>query len=564
MTAHVSKITADSSQAFHYRPVAIALGLLVCLLWSYWPTVVELCAFWARNDDYSIGALVPFLAGYLVWRNRDELQAIAARPCWWGLPAILAAQACRYAGLYFSYSSAERYSLVFTIAGGVLLVAGPRAFWRLRWILLFLLLMVPFPKRIHEMVAIPLQGMSTTMAVYSLELLGFFVVRTGNVLRIGSDVMVAVTEACSGLRLLTAFVFVAAVFAFVSRRPAWHKTILVLSSVSIAIVANALRLVVTSAYIANAGEGEPTEVFHDYAGLAMMPLAVLILLVEDTLMRGMTRVRSPCHHRRRAGPMDRSSTWPGQNPNREDEAATVHHMLRSQSRSLRLAVIAAGSCLLLSGVPHRVLHANLQQLSSAKVILDPPLSALPMVVGSWRGERVPLSAAVLRVAKNDDYISRRYVNRDTGEIVNLYVAYTARPRTMLGHRPRICFPSAGWLHESTKETRFETERASIPCLVHRFQEPGSGRGQQLVLNYYVLNGQPTIDESSFSSIRWRDPNLSRNSNRYVAQVQIVVPVAVDSVAAERTATGFAAASANSLLALLPLTRATAPGESEEN
>ena len=192
MTTRGSEIPADSRRTFHYRPVLIVLGLLVCLLWSHWLSVVELCAFWARNDDYSIGALVPFLAGYLVWRKRDELHTIAARPCWWGIAVMLAAQGCRYAGFYYSYSSAERYSMVLTIAGAGLLVAGPRAIWRLRWILLFLLLMVPFPRRIHEMVAIPLQQMATVMAAYSLELFGFFVVRAGNVLRIGADAVVAV------------------------------------------------------------------------------------------------------------------------------------------------------------------------------------------------------------------------------------------------------------------------------------------------------------------------------------------------------------------------------------
>jgi EpsI family protein len=416
----------------------------------------------------------------------------------------------------------------------------------------------------HELISIPLQGMSTTMAAFALELFGFFVVREGNVLRIGNDASVAVNEACSGLRMLTAFVLVAAVFAFIIRRPAWHKLMIVLSSIPIALVANALRLIATSTYITYVGNGVSTEIFHDYAGLAMMPLAVIILVVEDRLMMGITDTAVPRHFRRWGGSVETSFTDSGQNRNRQEQAGTVHPMLQSQPRPLRFAVFVAGSCLLVSGLSYRMVLGRLQQLSSVRVVLDPPLSAFPMVVGSWQGERVPLSAAVLRVAKNDDYISRRYVNADTGEVVNLYVAYTARPRTMLGHRPRICYPSAGWLHQGTKEAQFETGRAWLSCLVHRFQEAGLRGGQQLVLNYYVLNGQPTIDENGFSSIRWRDPNLRLDATRYVAQVQIIVPSMLDVVAAEHTATRFATASVDGLLALLPHTGATAPPETEEN
>jgi len=41
-----------------------------------------------------------------------------------------------------------------------------------------------------------------------------------------------------------------------------------------------------------------------------------------------------------------------------------------------------------------------------------------------------------------------------------------------------------------------------------------------VLNYYILNGQVTIDEGSFRNIIYRTPNLGRNRARYVAQIQI--------------------------------------------
>jgi len=42
----------------------------------------------------------------------------------------------------------------------------------------------------------------------------------------------------------------------------------------------------------------------------------------------------------------------------------------------------------------------------------------------------------------------------------------------------------------------------------------------VVLNFYIVNGQLTSDESVFSGVGWRTPNIGGDPARYVAQVQI--------------------------------------------
>lgn len=272
------------------RPPAVIAVLLVCLVWSYWPTLRELRAFWAANDDYSVGQLVPFIALFLCWRSRRNYIASQVRVCWWGAVVILAAQSCRFYGVYYDYGSVERYSLILSIGGLVLLVGGWATFLQLKWILAFLLLMVPLPQRVHEFVSLPLQEASTRMAAYTLEVFGVFVARDGNVLRFDHGVAVAVTEACNGLRMLTATVLVAAVLVFLLRRPAWQNTALLCSSIAVAILINAVRLVVTSVVVSEWRDPSAVAAFHDYAGWAMMPLAVLLLLAELRLMSSLSRV----------------------------------------------------------------------------------------------------------------------------------------------------------------------------------------------------------------------------------------------------------------------------------
>jgi exosortase len=265
-------------------PPLAALAVLAALLWSYWSTLRSLYSDWQGDDNYSVGMLVPLAALYLLWQDRRKLAEARVAPCWRGLGLILAAQAARAYGLVFLFESAERYSLVLTIAGLVLLLAGTQVFRRTFWILAFLFLMVPLPGRIHNLISGPLQDLATMGAVATLELVGVSVDREGHVMVLNETTRVAVAEACSGLRMLTAFIVVAAVLAYIINRPRWQKAAVLASSIPIAIVCNLLRLFVTALLFLYASSQTAEVFFHDFAGWTMMPLAILALLGELWIM----------------------------------------------------------------------------------------------------------------------------------------------------------------------------------------------------------------------------------------------------------------------------------------
>jgi len=142
-----------------------------------------------------------------------------------------------------------------------------------------------------------------------------------------------------------------------------------------------------------------------------------------------------------------------------------------------------------------------------------------MVVGNWTGRDIPIPENIQRVAKNDDFLSRLYINKNK-KWVNLYVPYTARPRTMLGHRPQVCYPANGWIHDSTENENLTSKGGlRFPCLIHRFHKPGPNYEEIVIVNFYIVNGHITDDESVFSGISWRTPNLEGDIARYVSQVQ---------------------------------------------
>lgn len=265
--------------------VSAAAGLLIITAWSYAPTLADLYQEWQENEDYSAGQLVPLVALFLLWARRKQLRECMLRPCWWGGVTVLVfAYLARMSGLLFMFESAQRYSLVFTAAGLVLLVAGGQVLRRVSWTILFLFLMVPLPGRIHNLISGPLQRLATSGSVFVLEVFLPRVGQQGNIVMLNENTPMAVAEACSGLRMLTAFIIVAGFIACMVKRARWEKTVLLLSSIPVAVICNILRIVVTAILMLMVSAEVGRKFFHDFAGIVMMPAAVLLLFGEIWLM----------------------------------------------------------------------------------------------------------------------------------------------------------------------------------------------------------------------------------------------------------------------------------------
>ena len=282
--------------------LVVAFGTLAAVFWTYWSTIVDLFKDWQRDDDYSVGQLVPLVALYLLWRDRKSLRECRIAPCFWGIALVMLAQAGRACGLLFlrgsaEYGSVQRYSLVLTIVGLVLLLGGRQVFRRVFWILLFLFLMVPLPRGIHHLINGPLQTVAATGAVFLLEVCGVTVGQEGKVIMLNNSIPLAVADACSGLRMLTAFVVVTAAMAYIVNRPRWQKAVLLATSIPIAIACNVMRLCVTAILHLTTSSEMAEKFFHDFAGLTMMPLAVFILLGELWVLRKLVVSEGPADAR---------------------------------------------------------------------------------------------------------------------------------------------------------------------------------------------------------------------------------------------------------------------------
>ena len=287
-----SEVNPYQTAHFAYWFVVAAVVLLIVTIWSYWRVIISMNYAWQKSDN-SVGQLVPLVVLYLLWHRRRVLCQCRLEPCWWyGGALLLAGEVIRILGYLAGLRSIERYSLVVILAGLILWIAGKQVFRHLQWILAFLLLMVPFPLFARLPISMRLQSLATSGSVFLLEVFRFQVVQQGNVIVLGEDLVLGVTEACSGLRMLMAFFVVAGFIAFMVDRSRKLKIVLLLSSIPLAVICNIIRILLTAVMMRCVSKEFAGTLFHDFAGLIMMPIAVYLLIGELWLMDKLFETRT--------------------------------------------------------------------------------------------------------------------------------------------------------------------------------------------------------------------------------------------------------------------------------
>lgn len=260
---------------------------------AYAPNLAELALQWANEPNYSHGFLVAPIALAILWQRRDELDPARLRPRllgWVALAVILVVRA-----LLFERNERwlEGATLIPALASLALAFGG----WHLlRWAapaIAFLVFMLPLPPSINLTLAGPLQRLATIGSTTLLQASGLPVLAQGNIIFVGGEKL-EVAQACNGLSMLMSFVtlITAMVILMARERPFWERLVLLLSMVPIALVANILRIAATAGLYHAFGPKAampwpltgsfPTveQFVHDTAGWAMMPIALVMVLIE--------------------------------------------------------------------------------------------------------------------------------------------------------------------------------------------------------------------------------------------------------------------------------------------
>jgi len=268
--------------AARWRPgapaVAATLALAGALVAGYWANLVGLVGQWNRDPNYSYGFFVAPMAAAIYWSRRGLLDPGRLRPRWWGFLPLVALLAVRPALVEWNEQYVEAATLPMAVAAAALAVGGVHPV-RVAWpALAFLFFMLPLPPSLNSLLAQPLQRLATAGSLAALQVLGMPVLSEGNVIIVGSTPM-EVARACNGLSMLLSFVTLITATVILVRRPWFERALLLASAVPIAVACNVVRITAT-ALCSYYFHGVGGEIAHEWAGYAMMPMALGMVWLE--------------------------------------------------------------------------------------------------------------------------------------------------------------------------------------------------------------------------------------------------------------------------------------------
>lgn len=197
---------------------------------------------WWNNPDAGHGLLLAPVAGWLAWRSRAAVPAVPAPRA--GLVILAAAVALRYVSGVAAELFTMRGSMLLAAVGLIVFVAG----WRrvLAWWLPLVLLglSIPLPEVLLNSIAMPLQFQASRIGAALLEARHVPVLLDGNVIYLPGH-RLFVTEACSGLRSLTALLSLGVLAGGLWLRAPLTRVMLVGLAIPLAVVLNGIRVFLT-------------------------------------------------------------------------------------------------------------------------------------------------------------------------------------------------------------------------------------------------------------------------------------------------------------------------------
>lgn len=243
---------------------------------------------WALREpaDWGHTLVIPAISGYFVYLHRDKLLARPFRTAWTGLAPMVVGTAVYVLTAVGGIEAIRHHNLQgvgvgITTFGIVLLLFGWRAMRYLWFPLLYLFIFgQPISERFMRIITEQLQDWTAVGAEISLVVIGFDAEREGNVLRVwheGDWLPLNIAEACSGMRMLMAFLALSVAMAFVGLKRYWQRALLVLMSIPVAVIVNVLR-VVSLALLAVVDSDLAAGDFHSFIGMLWLLPGFLLFL----------------------------------------------------------------------------------------------------------------------------------------------------------------------------------------------------------------------------------------------------------------------------------------------
>ena len=455
------------------------------------------------TPEYSHGPLIPLISLYLFLRElRNAPPHDPAAPVnrWPGIAVVVFGLAFGIFGNLVQIPDLVSYAFIIWVGGIVLTGFGWRRGRTHQLPVLHLVFMLPLPTFIYLKFTVFLQGISSVIGVWLIQLVNIPVFLDGNVIDLGIYKL-QVAEACSGLRYLFPILSFSYLFGILYRGPFWHKAVLFLMAAPLTILMNSFRIGVIGILVDSYGIEQAEGFLHFFEGWVIFGACIGILFITAIMLQRLTP--SPLGLR---DTIDLDFDGFGEQAKRFVSIAPA--------RGIVIAALASGAVVaafLLTPTPDRAL---------------PPrdnFALFPREVAGWTGYVTELEPEIVDVLKASDYINATYVSPDGNSAVNVFSAYYEDQAQGSGiHSPEVCLPVGGWEVASIDATPvsfpdtvygdFNVNRAIIQ----------KGLSQQLVYYWFEQRGQRfTNDYTAKAWVVYDSFTIGRTDG---ALVRFVTPI----------------------------------------
>lgn len=439
----------------------ILAGLLAAMFW--WTGRWMIARFNHEGGYYSHGWLVPFVVGFLLWRQRKALAVCPRRAYLPGLFLLIPALLTQLLATLLQVGFLSGLALLGVIGGLVLTLLGPQFFRLTLFPIAFIAFMVPIPELVIDTISFRMKLLSAGVATAVADAFGLVAVREGSFIRIPRGTLV-VDDVCSGLKYLIALMAFGALYAHLSSVRTWQKWALFLLSVPISFLANIGRvtLMVIVGYQWGVAQVEKWY-FHDLFGFVLFIVAFVCLFAVESLM--LARRPSP----RTGGEEDaRAAVSETPPPAATPRAPPPHDLGRLGVGILCAMAVVAALSIYVSWQRH---------VSPASDILN----GIPRSVGDWTGVDEALDERSFEILGTRDVLARSYVN-SKGDRVSFLIVL-ARQTPSRTHPPEQCLSGEGYTILGASDRDFNVGSRVVTV---RELQLSRRQGQRLSWHFYKI------------------------------------------------------------------------------
>jgi len=269
------------------------------LIIGFDPQLWALVRLACRSDLYSHILLVPFISGYLIFLQRQNL-ALDAEPArrWAVIPLLLGA------GLLAGYGWAmgsgwkpkpDDYLALMTLAFLLLLVGGAGLFLggqtlrQLAFPVAFLIFMVPFPVLVRQGIEYFFQHASADAAHLLFTVLGMPILRQDTEFRL-PGMVIEVAPQCSGIHSSLVLFMTSWLAGYWFLKSPWRRATLALAVVPLAIARNGFRIFTIGQLCVHVSPDMINSPIHHHGGpiffaLSLIPFFLLLYLLRRSESR---------------------------------------------------------------------------------------------------------------------------------------------------------------------------------------------------------------------------------------------------------------------------------------